>query len=62
MATSLMQPLGAASDLGLGSMLGNQQQDETEEEKRKRKLGMSPLTQNSLAVQTLFGAGNTGMR
>ena len=50
-----MNPLGAASDLGLGSMLSDQTKDETEEEKKRRKLGLSPLTDNSLAVQTLFG-------
>lgn len=47
----------AATDLGLGSNLADQVTDETEEEKRKRRLGMS----QSPAVQSLFGYGMTGI-
>ena len=50
--------ISAASDLGLGSNLSQQVQDETEEEKRKRKLGMSLLQGG--AAQTL-GFGLTGV-
>lgn len=34
-------PISASFDLGLGGMLDLQQQDQTEEERRKKKLGMS---------------------
>lgn len=46
--------LGAVSDLGLGGMLQNQVQDETDEQRRKR---MAQLQQpsGSLAVTSLFG-------
>lgn len=54
------QALGAAADLGLGGMLGQQTQDETEEEKRRRKLGLTPITA-SPAAQQLFGFGQTGV-
>lgn len=47
--------LSAASDLGLGSALSQQVQDETEEEKRKKALGLS-VTQ-SPAAQMLLGGG-----
>lgn len=40
---------GALSDLGLGDMLQSQRQDETEDEKRKRKMGLSVLNQNPLS-------------
>lgn len=43
---------GAAADLGLGSSLVSQVKAETEEERRKRLLGLS---QASPAVQSLFG-------
>lgn len=33
--------LGALGDLGLGDMLNTQRDDMTEEEKRKRRLGMA---------------------
>lgn len=39
---------GALSDLGLGDMLSAQQKDQTEEELRKRKLGMSALGNDPL--------------
>lgn len=47
--------LSAAADLGLGGMLQQQQVDETEEQRRKRLMGASPLTQQSPAVMQLFG-------
>lgn len=49
----------ASVDLGLGSNLSQQVQDETDEEKRKRKLGMSPL--QSQAAQMLLGNGGAGV-
>lgn len=49
----------ASTDLGLGGMLSAQTKDETEEEKRKRKLGLSALQGG--AAQELFGGfGKTG--
>ena len=46
---------------GLGDMLRKQRDDETEEEKRKRRLGLSKLQQTgSLAVQSLCGPGGFG--
>ena len=35
--------LGSGTDMGLGSQLPQQVKDETEEEKRKKRLGMSAL-------------------
>ncbi len=56
-----MNPLGSASsDLGLGGMLDRQTLDETEEEKRKKRLGLSSMAANSPAAQQLFGFGKTG--
>lgn len=48
----------ASSDLGLGNMLQDQTDDETEEEKRKKRLGLSAT--QSLAAQQLFGPGAGG--
>lgn len=45
----------ASGDLGFGSTLSQQVADETDEEKRKKKLGMSPL--QSQAAQMLLGSG-----
>lgn len=45
----------AAIDLGLGSNLTSQVQDETEEEKRKKRLGFSAT--QSPAAQMLLGTG-----
>lgn len=59
---SSMNPMsmtGAVADLGLGSNLSDQVKDQTEEEKRKRRLGLSTL--QSPAAQMLLG-GMTGMR
>jgi hypothetical protein len=52
----------AANDLGLGDNLGQQQVDETEEEKRRKKLlGLSAGAGNSPAVSQLFGlSGGAG--
>jgi len=56
-----VNPLGAASsDLGLGGLLDRQTQDETEEEKRRKRLGLSSLAANSPAAQQLFGFGKSG--
>lgn len=54
-----MNGISASSDLGLGSNLSQQVQDETEEEKRKKRLGMSVL--QGSAAQTL-GFGMTGVQ
>lgn len=48
-------PPSAASDLGLGASLSQQVQDQTEEEKRKKALGLSVL--QSPAAQMLIGGG-----
>lgn len=50
--------LSAAGDLGLGANLASQVADETEEERRRRQLG---LAQRSDAVSALFGYGRTGV-
>lgn len=55
----MQQSLSAVSDLGLGSLLGQQTKDETEEEKRRKKLGLSALQDSSAAAQ-LFGFGKVG--
>ena len=58
-----LQPLGgsAASDLGFGGgLLRDQATDETEEEKRRRRLGLAPL-QRGGAAEALFGYGQTGV-
>lgn len=52
--------LSAATDLGLGGQLADQVKGETEEEKRKRMLGLS-VTQ-SPAAQMLLGNGMSGGR
>lgn len=52
--------LSAANDLGLGSALSQQVQDETEDEKRKRMLGLSPM-QSPAAQMLLGGFGQTGV-
>lgn len=50
-----MKPLSsaAATDLGYGNALSQQVKDETEEEKRKRRLGLGAL--QSPAAQMLLG-------
>ena len=45
----------ASADLGLGNTLASQVADETEEEKRKRRLGLSPM--QSEAASMLLGGG-----
>lgn len=49
----------ATVDLGLGSNLTQQVQDETDEEKRRRRLGLSPL-QSQAASMLLGGMGGVG--
>ncbi len=48
----------AAMDLGLGNQLPQQVADQTEEEKRKKRLGMSAM--QSPAAQMLLGGGLGG--
>lgn len=48
----------ASADLGLGNGLTGQVKDETEEEKRKKRLGMSAL--QSPAAQLLLGGNGMG--
>lgn len=48
----------AATDLGLGGALNQQVDDETEEEKRKKRLGLSAL--QSPAASMLLGGGMGG--
>ena len=54
---------GAAADLGLGGALGQQVQDETEEQRKKRMAQMQQQQMlgpaGSLAVTSLFG-GKSG--
>jgi hypothetical protein len=54
---------GAANDLGfgLGDMLSQQREDETEEERKRRLMGLSPLAKSSATAQSLFGFGQTGV-
>lgn len=58
-----VKPFSAQSptDLGLGTTLSDQRDQETEEEKRRKKLAMTPLAANSPAAQSLFGVGAGGM-
>jgi hypothetical protein len=49
----------AFGDLGLGDALRGQQREETEEEKRKKRLGLSQLSQASPSVQQLLGMGGS---
>ena len=51
---------GAAADLGLGTMLGDQQKNETEEQRKKRLLGLTPMAAQSPGVASLFGMGGMG--
>lgn len=57
-----MDPLSqnnpAAYDLGLGGALSKQVKDETEEERRKRMLGLSPM--QSPAASMLLGGFSAG--
>jgi hypothetical protein len=46
-----------AKDLGLGQNLSDQVAGETDEEKKRKKLGLA----QSPAVQSLFGYGQTGI-
>lgn len=49
----------ASVDLGLGSNLSQQVLDETEEEKRRKRLGLSAL--QSPAASLLLGNGASGV-
>lgn len=50
----------AFGDLGLGSNLQQQVTDETEEEKRRKRLGLSVRANGSASVQQLFGLSGMG--
>lgn len=52
---------GAAGDLGLGSALSQQVKDETDEEKKRRQMGLSALQQGSAAQMLLGNYGMTGI-
>lgn len=54
----MMKGISAETDLGLGSNLSQQVEDDTDEEKKKRQMGLSSL-QNG-AAQAL-GFGMTGV-
>jgi hypothetical protein len=49
----------AFGDLGLGSALQQQTADQIEEERRKKRLGLSQLSQGSPSVQQLLGMGGS---
>jgi hypothetical protein len=51
--------LSAFGDLGLGNALQQQTADQVEEERRKRRLGLSQLSQASPSVQQLLGLGGS---
>jgi hypothetical protein len=53
--TGIASPVSAAGQ-GLGDLLGQQQQDETEEQRRKRLAGMQDEPGQSAAVKSLFGS------
>lgn len=60
MAVNGLSPIGAAAtDLGMGDMLGQQVADETEEQRKKRMAEQARQQQlgpaGSLAVTSLFG-------
>jgi len=61
MAGSNMAVPGAVTDLGLGTALGQQVQDETDEQRKKRLAQMQQQQMlgpsGSLAVTSLFGPG-----
>lgn len=50
----------AATDLGFGDLLKGQVKDETDEEKRRRQMGMSPLQMP--AAQMLLGGMGSSVR
>jgi hypothetical protein len=53
--TGIAAPLSAAGT-GLGELLGQQQKDETDEERRKRLAGTQDQPGTSEAVKSLFGS------
>jgi len=48
----------AATDLGLGDMLGQQTQDETDEQRKKRLAAMQQGTGGGAAMDLLGGMGS----
>lgn len=56
-----MQPLSAASDLGLGTSLSDQVKDETDEERKKRQMGLSTLQSQASALLIGNPFGRTGV-
>lgn len=62
MASSPNSGLGAATDLGMGDLLGQQVAGETEEERKKRLAGMSEQGKaagSPAAMQLLGGLGGS---
>ena len=64
MATNSPSSGGASADLGLGGMLGQQVQGETDEQRKKRMAQMQQQQllgpAGSLAVTSLFGMNGAG--
>jgi hypothetical protein len=58
--TGVASPTSAAG-AGLGDLLGQQQQDETEEQRKKRLSGQQDQPGTSAAVRDLFGGLNTSL-
>jgi hypothetical protein len=58
--TGIAAPTSAAG-AGLGDMLGMQQKDETEEQRKKRLAGQQDEPGTSAAVRDLFGGLNTSL-
>jgi hypothetical protein len=59
-AAGVPAPTSAADALGLGTVLGQQTQDEIEERKRRQQMGL-PEPGQSEAVRSLFNTFNTGL-
>lgn len=52
----------AATDLGLGDMLGKQRDDQTDEEARKKRMGMSLMNPNMNFGMTGIASVDLGMQ
>lgn len=50
----------ASTDLGLGGSLSQQVKDETEEERKKRQLGMSIAQGPAASLMLGYGSGGVG--
>lgn len=53
--------IGAATDLGLGTLLDFQRKDETDEQRRKRQLGLSALNSPLNFGRTGVASADLGM-